>query len=105
MSQSERLQQKIQKPYQDRLKAFQDKGNTVGPYPRQLKAPSDDQMHETDVLHSVMTDSAFISDISETQFISDTGATRGVAGSEPMSSLLSHLPQEILARVQKLPAR
>ena len=44
----------------------------------------------------------FISDISETQFISDTGATRGVAGSEPMSALLSHLPQEILARVRKI---
>ena len=102
VSRSERLQQKIQKPYQDQLKASQDKGNTVGPYPRQLKAPSDDQMHETDVLHSVMTDSAFISDISETQFISDTGATRGVAGSEPMSALLSHLPQKNLARVRKI---
>ena len=99
MSQSERPQQEIPSPYQDQLKVSQDKGNAVGTYQRQLKATSDDPMIETDVLHSVNTDFAFISDISETQFISDTGATRGVSGSEPMSALLSHLPKDILASV------
>ena len=101
MSQSERPQQEILSPYQDQLKVSRDKGNAVGTYQRQLKATSDDPMIETDVLHSVNTDFAFTSDISETIFISDTGATRGVSGSEPMSALLSHLPKDIRASVRK----
>ena len=42
-----------------------------------------------------LLDAIFLADVSATEFISDTGATRGVAGEQPMTALINSLPTAI----------